>query len=101
MLEDTCLNQDRHIDNSECEVATRLALKYGTVLQGDKNKIFEQLIILVHKKESEQLKSLRGIPKAKMKRAVSKANCVLKKTDIRNITELSNTMYATVGYVSE
>ena len=55
----------------------------------------------MYKKESEQLKSLRGIPKAKVKRAVSKANCMLKKTDIRNITELNNTMYATVGYVSE
>ena len=46
MLEDTCLNQDWHSDNDECEVVTRLTLRHGTVLQGDQNEIFEQLIIL-------------------------------------------------------
>ena len=29
--EDTYLNQDRHSDNDECEVVTRLILKHGTV----------------------------------------------------------------------
>ena len=45
MLEDSCLNQNRYSNNDEFELVTRLALKHGTVLQGDKNKIFEQLII--------------------------------------------------------
>ena len=36
-----------------------------------------------------------------MKCAVNKVNCVLKKTDIRNLTELYNTMYGAAGYVSE
>ena len=76
MLEDTCLNQDGHSNNNKCEVVTRLALKHGTVLQEDENEIFEQLIIFVYKKEKEQLKSLTGIPKAKVKCAVNKANCV-------------------------
>ena len=44
VLEDTCLNQDRYRNNNECKVVTRLALKHGTVLQGDVIKIFEQLI---------------------------------------------------------
>ena len=57
----------------------RLALKHGTVLQRDENEIFEQLIMFVDKKEKEQLKSLRGIPKARVKCAVNKVNCVLKK----------------------
>ena len=59
--------------------ANRLALKHGTVLQRDENEIFEQLIMFVDKKEKEQLKSLRGIPKARVKCAVNKVNCVLKK----------------------
>ena len=29
VLEDTCLNQDRYNNNEECEVLTRLVLKYG------------------------------------------------------------------------
>ena len=64
---------------SDCEVVTRLALKHGIVLQGDEN---EQLNIFVDKKENDQLKSLCGIPKAKVKYAVNKVNCVLKITDI-------------------
>ena len=80
---------------------TRLALKHGTVLQGDQNEIFEQLIRSVYKKEKEQLNSLRGIPKAKVRFAVNKVNCVLKKINIRNLTELNNTMYAAAAYVSE
>ena len=47
---------------------------------GDENEIFEQLIL----ERKEQLKSLHGTPKAKLNRV----NCVLKKTDIRNLTEL-------------
>ena len=101
MLEDTCLNQDRYRNNDKCEVVTKLALKHSTVLQGDGNEIFEQLIIFVHKKEKEQLKSLRGILKAKVKCTVNKVNCVLKKIDIRNLTELNNTMYAAAAYVTE
>ena len=62
----TCLNQDRYSNNDECEVVTRLALQHGTVLQGDNNEIFEQLIIFVYKKQKEHLSSLRGIPKAKI-----------------------------------
>ena len=91
VLEDTCLNQDCYSNNDKSEVVTKLALKH---LQGDENEIFEQLIVFVYKKEKQQLKSLRGIPKAKVKCAVSKVNCVLKKIDIRNLTELNNTMYA-------
>ena len=64
LLEDTCLNQDRYSNNDEYEVVTRLALKRGTVLQGEENEIIEQFIIFVYKKEKKQLKSLRGIPKA-------------------------------------
>ena len=63
-------------------MVTRLVLKHGTVLQEDENETFKQLIMFVYKKEKEQLKSLRGIPKAKVKCAVNKVNCVLKKTDI-------------------
>ena len=80
---------------------TKLALKHGTVLQGDENEIFEQLLIFVYKKEKEQLKSLRGIPKTKVKCAVNKVNCVFKKIDIRNLTELNNTMHAAAAYVTE
>ena len=101
MLEDTCLNQDQYSNNDKCEVVTKLALKHGTFLQGDENEIFEQLIIFLHKKEKEQLKSLRGIPKAKAKCAVNKVNCVLKKIDIRNLSELNNTMYAAAAYDTE
>ena len=80
---------------------TRLALKHGTVLQGSENEIFEQLIIFLYKKEKEQLKLLRGIPKAKVKCAANKVNGELKKIDIQNVTELNNTMYAAAAYVSE
>ena len=93
VLEDFCLNQDRYSNNDECEVVTRLALKHGTVLQGDEVEIFEKLIIFAYKKEKGQLKSIRGIPKAKVTSAVNKVNCVLKKIDIRNLTELNNTIY--------
>ena len=48
VLEDTRLNQDRYSNNNECEVVTRLALKHGTVLQGDVIEIFEQLIKFVY-----------------------------------------------------
>ena len=82
VLEDTCLNQDQYSKNDKCDVVTKLALKHGTVLQGDENEIFEQLIIFVHKIDKEQLKSLRGIPKAKVKCSVNKVNCVRKKIDI-------------------
>ena len=101
VLEDTCLNQYSYSHNDKCEVVTRLALKHGTVVQGDENEIFEQLIIFVYKKEKEQLKSLRGIPKSKVKCAVNEVNCVLKKIDLRNLTGLNNTMYAATAYVSE
>ena len=58
---------------------TRLALKHGTVLQRDEYEIFEQLVIFVCKKGKEQLKSLCGIPKVKVKRAVNDPgqSCVL------------------------
>ena len=36
-----------------------------------------------------------------MKCDISKVNCVLKKIDIRNLTELNNTVYAVAAYVSE
>ena len=36
-----------------------------------------------------------------MKCTVNKVNCVLKKIDIRNLTELNNTMYAAAAYVTE
>ena len=101
VLKDTCLNQDCYSKNDKSEVVTKLALKHDIVFQGDENEIFEQLIVFVYKKEKQQLKSLRGIPKAKVKCAVSKVNCVLKKIDIRNLTELNNTMYAAAAYVTE
>ena len=82
VLEDTSLNRDRYSNNDECEVVSRLALKHGTVLQEDGNEKFEQLIWFVYKKGKEQLKPLRGIPKAKVKCAVNKVNCSLKKIDI-------------------
>ena len=66
-------------NNNDCEVVTRLALKHGIVLQGDKNELVN---ISVDKKENDQLKSLCGIPKAKVKYAVNKVNCVLRITDI-------------------
>ena len=80
---------------------TKLELKHGTVLPGDENEIFKQLIIFVHEKEKEQLKLLRGIPKAKVNCAVSKVSCVPKKIVIRSLTELNNTMYAAAAYVTE
>ena len=80
---------------------TKLALKHGAVLQGDKNEPFEQLFAFVYKKEKDQLKSLQGIPKAKVKCAVNKVNSVLKKIDIRNLTELNITIYAAAAYVTE
>ena len=100
VLEDTCLNQDCYSNNDKSEVVTKMALKPDTILQGHENEIFEQLVVFVYKKEKQQLKSLRGIPKAKMKCAVNKVNCVLKKIDIRNLTELNN-MYAAAAYVTE
>ena len=51
MLEDTYLNQDQYSNNDEYEVVTRLALKHGTVLQGDKNEIFEQLSLFTCRRE--------------------------------------------------
>ena len=36
-----------------------------------------------------------------MKCAVGNVNCVLKKIDIGNVTDLNNAMYAGAGYVSE
>ena len=54
-----------------------------------------------YKKEKKQLKSLRGIYEAKVKCVVNKVNCVIKKTDIRDLTELKNTMYTAAVYVSE
>ena len=44
---------------------------------------------------------LHEIPKAKVKCAVNKVNCMLIKIDICNLTELSNNMYAVAAYVSE
>ena len=75
MLNDTCLNQDRYSNNDAREVVTRLALKLGI----DENEILKNSLYLYIKKE--QLKPLRGIPKAKVKCAVSRVNCVLKKID--------------------
>ena len=86
------LNQDCYSNNGKSKVMTKLALKHDIVLQGDENQIFEQLIVFVYKKETQQLKSIRGIPKAKMKCTVNKVNCVLKKIDTRNFTERNNTM---------
>ena len=100
VLEVTCLNQDCHSNNDKSEVVTKMALKHDTVLQGDENKIFEQFNVFVYKKEKQQLKSLRGIPKAKVKCAVNKINFVLKKIDILNLSELESTMYATAAYVA-
>ena len=94
VLEDTCLNQDYYGNNDKSEVVTKLALKHGTFFQGNEKEIFEQLILFVYKKRKEQLKSLSGIPKAKAECAMSKVNCLLKKIDIQNLTELNNTMYA-------
>ena len=53
VLEDTCLNQDGYSNNDKSEEVTKLALKHGTVLQGDENEIFEQFIIFVYEKEKE------------------------------------------------
>ena len=80
---------------------TKLALKHGTVLEGDEYKTLDPLIIFLYKKKKEQLKALRGILKAKVKCAVNKVNCARKKIDIRNLTELNNTMYAVTAYVTE
>ena len=78
VLEDNYLNQDRYSNNDEYEVVTRLALKHGTVLQEDENEIFEQIIMFVYKREKEQLKLLRRVPKTKVQCAVDKVSCVLK-----------------------
>ena len=47
VLEDTCLNQDCYSNNDKSKVITKLALKHDTVLQGDENEIFEQLIVCI------------------------------------------------------
>ena len=57
--------------------------------------------MFVYKKEKEQLKPLRGILKAKVKSAVNKVTCVLKKIDIRYLAVLDNTMYAATACISE
>ena len=62
-------------------------MKHGTVLKAEENERFEQLIIFVDKKAKEQSKSLCGNPKARVKCAVKKVNCLLKKIDIRNLIE--------------
>ena len=54
VLEDTYLNQDQYSNNDEYEVVTRLALKHGTVLQGDENEIFEQLSLFACRREKQQ-----------------------------------------------
>ena len=82
-------------------MVARLALKHGTVLQEDENKIFQQLIMFVYKKEKEQLKSLHGNPKTIGKYAVNNVSCVLTKLDFKNLTKLDNSMYAAAAYVSE
>ena len=57
--------------------------------------------MFAYKKEKDQLKSLRGISKAKEKCTVNNVSCVFKKIDIRNLTELNITRYAAAAYVSE
>ena len=99
--EDTCLNQHWYSNNDKGEVVTKLALKHGTVLEGDEYKTLDPLIIFLYKKKKKQLKALRGILKAKVKCAVNKVNCARKKIDIRNLTELNNTMYAVTANVTE
>ena len=101
VLEATYLNQDWYCNNDKVDVLTKLALKYGTFIQRNENEIFEQLSIFVYQKKKEQLKSLFEISKAKMKCAVNKVKCVLKKIDIRNVTEQNNTLYAAAAYVTE
>ena len=64
-------------------------------------KYLNNSLYLYIRKKRSKLKSLRGIPKAKVKCAVNKVNSVLKKIDIRNLTELNNTMYAAAAYVTE
>ena len=54
---------------------TRLAVKHSTVLQKGEHEMFEQFIMFTYQKEKGQLKSLRGIPKAKVKCALNKVNC--------------------------
>ena len=79
---------------------TTLTLKHCIILREDENEIFKQLIIFVCTIEKEILKSLCGIPKAKVKCTMNKVNCVLKKSDIRNLTELNNTVYAAAAHAS-
>ena len=57
--------------------------------------------MFVYKKEKKPLKSLGGISKAKLKCTVNKVNCVLKKINIRKLTEQNNTMYGAATYISE
>ena len=79
---------------------TTLALKHCIISREDENEIFKQLIIFVCTKEKELLKSLCGVPKAKVKCTMNKVNCVLKKSDIRKLTELNNTVYAAAAHAS-
>ena len=92
VLQDTSLNQERYSNNGEYQVLTRVVLKYGRVLQEDENEIFEQLITFIYKKEKEKL-VIMWDSKAMVKCAENKINnCVLKKIDTLNLTELNNTM---------
>ena len=58
MFVDTSLNQDGYSNNDKSELMTKLALKHGTVLKGDKNE---------------------WIPKAKLKCDVTRSIVCLRK----------------------
>ena len=47
------------------------------------------------------IKGITKIPKAKVKCAVNKINCVLYRIQIEDLTELNNTNYGATAYVFE
>ena len=61
---------------------------------------FEQLIMFLYKKKGA-IKAITWIPKANMKCAMNKVDWMLKKIDVRNLTELSNTIYTAAACFSE
>ena len=52
-------------------------------------------------KKKGAIKDITKIPKAKVKCAVNKINCVLKRIQIEDLTELNNTKYGAAAYVFE
>ena len=61
---------------------------------------FEQLIMFLYKKKGA-IKAIIWIPNANIKCAMNKVDWMLNTIDVRNLTELSNTIYTAAACFSE